>query len=154
MEKLVIRKKASDNVYFHPDFHIAMNTELKYLEGKYGYQAVKEYLKQFARSYYKPLTEKIKKNGLKPLKEYIEQTYKKEGGKIKISFDKDSLKIKIAKCPAVAYMRKRNVSIAKSFVETTKTVCETIVEKTPYSFEMCDYEAQTGKTTMIFRRKK
>ncbi|MGB9643347.1 MAG: hypothetical protein ACP5JO_09340 [Candidatus Ratteibacteria bacterium] len=153
MKKLVIRKKTSDNVYFHPDFHIVMNVGIKYLEKNYGDEVVKDYLRQFSRSYHKPLIGKIKKHGLKPLKRYIEQIYKKEGGKITSHFDKNTLKIKIEKCPAVPYMRKQKVSVAKSFVETTKTVYETIVEKTSYAFEMCNYDEKTGKATLIFRRK-
>jgi len=153
MKKLVIRKKTSDNLYFHPDFHIAMNTGIKYLEKNYGNEAVRDYLRQFSRSYYKPLIEKIKKNGLKPLKKYIEQTYEKEGEKIESHLDESTLKIKIEKCPAISYMKKRKIAIAKSFIETTKTVYETIVENTSYSFEMHDYDKKTGKTTLIFRRK-
>lgn len=153
MSKLVMDKRASDNVYFHPDFHIAMNLLIDYLEKNYGKKAIKEYLKQFSLAYFKPLKEKIKKKGLKPLKKYIEDLYKKEGGKIDLKFTKDLLVVKIKRCPAVMHIKKK-VPVAESFFETTRTIYQTIVEETPFTFEMKSYDKKTGKTTLIFRRKK
>jgi len=152
MRKLVMNKKASDNVYFHPDFHIAMNMIIEYIENRYGKESVKDYLKQFARSYYRSLREKIKKRGLNPLKKYIEQLYRKEGGKIKIESTRNFLKVHIENCPALSHIGKK-VPVAESFIETTKTVYETIVEKTGFVFEMPLYDKKTGRAILIFRKK-
>ena len=152
MKKLVMRKKASENVYFHPDFHIAMNLSLKYVEENFGPDGVKEFLRQFANAYYKPLKEKIKKQGLLPLKKHIEQIYKKEGGKIEISFNKDMLKVFVKKCPAISHIKKNCVPVAKTFSETTKTVYSTLVEGTGYQFELAEYDNKTGKAILIFTK--
>lgn len=146
-------KKASDNIYFHLDFHIAMNIVIDYLEKKYGISTVKEYLKEFA-SYYKNLKEKIKKKGFSALKKYIEQLYKKENGKIDIQYEKDAMIVSIKKCPAISHIRKMGYTPADSFFETTRTFYETILDSTDYKFEILNYNKKTGKVVFIFRKKR
>ncbi|MCM8822629.1 MAG: hypothetical protein NC937_01250 [Candidatus Omnitrophica bacterium] len=153
MNKLVMRRKASDNVYFHPQFHIAMNMIIDYIEKNFGKKAVREYLKQFAAACYKPLKEKIKKQGLKALAGYIEQLYRKEGAKVKIYRETDLLKVSIKKCPAVSYIRKKKQPVSRSFFETTKTIYETILESTDFEFKVDKYDRKTGGSVLIFRRK-
>ncbi len=153
MSKLVMKKTASENIYYHPDFHIATSMMIEYIEKKYGKKAVKNYLKQFAKAYYSPLKEKIRKNGLVALKRYIEKLYRKESGEIEIDYHPDQMQVKVKKCPAVSHIKKKGFKPAESFFETTKTVYETIVEGTGFDFEMKDYDKNTGKTNLIFRRK-
>ncbi len=149
-----MKKSASDNVYFHPDFHCAMNIVIDYLEKKYGKDAVKEYLRRFSATYYRPLTEKIKRKGLSALKQYIEQLYKKENGKIDILYKKDVMTVLIKRCPAISHIKKMGYTIARSFDETTKSVYPAILESTEYECEIPIYNKKTGKAVLIFRKKK
>lgn len=153
MNKLVMNKKPSENVYFHPDFHIAMNIIISYTEKKYGKDAVRQYIRQLAQTYYKPLNEKIKKHGLQAMCRYISQIYKKEDGKIEINHSPDQLEIKIKKCPAISHIKKKTKP-ANLFYETSKTLYETIVEGTGFEFEMKKYDKKSGRAILIFRRKK
>lgn len=153
MAKLVMRRKSTNNVYFHPDFHIATNIMLEYIETNYGKKGVKEYLRQFASTYYRPLKMKIKKYGLKAIKDYIEQLYRKENGKIELFSKENSLTVKVKKCPAVSHIRKK-IPVTESFYETTKTVYETILQGTNFEFELTKYDKKTGKAILIFGRKK
>jgi len=59
MEKLFIDRKASDNKYLHRDFHVSADNGITYVGKKYGDEAVKEYLTQYAKSFYKLLVGKI-----------------------------------------------------------------------------------------------
>ena len=56
----IIDCKAEDNQYLHKDFHGVLSYAIKYLSDNYGLESVDEYLTQVARTYYKPLTEKLK----------------------------------------------------------------------------------------------
>ncbi len=154
MKKLIMKRKASDNIYFHPDFHCALNIALDYLEKNHGKSAVKEYLQQFASHYYKPLTEKIKKQGLSALKKYLKDLYRKENGDIDIVCSKDTMTVLIKRCPAVLHIKKKGGQPAKSFSETTKTVYETLLKDTEYEFKMLNYDKNTGKAILTFKRKK
>lgn len=153
MAKLVMRKRATDNVYFHPDFHIALNIMIEYIEKKFGKEGVKEYLRQFTNAYYKPLKQKIKRYGLKAIKGYLEQLYRKENGEIEILSEPESMTVKIKRCPAVSHIRKK-MTVADSFCETTGTFYQTLLEKTDFEFELKKYDKKTGRSILIFRKKK
>ena len=153
MKKLLMRRKASDNIYYHPDFHSALNIAIDYLEKNHGKSAVKEYLQQFASSYYNPLTESIRKQGLSALKKYLKDLYKKENGDIDIVYSKDAMTVLIKRCPAILHIKKKGGQPAKSFSETTKTVYETILKGTEYEFKMLNYDKKTGRALLTFRKK-
>ena len=57
--KQIMNRNAADNTYLHKDFHAALSTGISYLEERYGAEAVREYLHQFAISFYAPLTADI-----------------------------------------------------------------------------------------------
>ena len=78
MEKLNIERKAADNRYLHRDFHVSADIGIIYVGENYGDNAVKDYLTQYAKSFYKPLAEEVKAKGLVALKENFENVYKKE----------------------------------------------------------------------------
>ena len=71
MEKLHIERKASDNKYLHKDFHISADIGITYVGENYGDRAVKDYLTQYTKSFYKLLAEDVNKNGLKSLEENL-----------------------------------------------------------------------------------
>lgn len=153
MAKEIMRRRTSENEYFHPDFHGAMSAAIEYLDQTFGENAVREYLWDFTRAYYKPLIEKIRVSGLKALKEYFEQLYQKERGAIETTLTTDELIVRVKKCPAVAHMRKRGYHVARLFHETTKTVNEALCEGTPFEAHLLDYDKKTGKCTMRFVRR-
>ena len=49
--KEIMNRTACDNAYLHKDFHGALSSALFYLEGMYGADAVREYLRQFATAF-------------------------------------------------------------------------------------------------------
>lgn len=153
MAKKTMTRKAADNEYLHKDFHGALSNGIEYLDKTYGEEAVREYLRQFANTFYAPLKEDIKKRGLIALKEHIEKTYKIEGGKVDIAFSEDEMTVKVAACPAVSHMRSHGYQVARLFVETTRTVNEAICEGTPFAAELLEYDDQTGRSVQRFIRR-
>jgi len=153
MAKKIMRRKASDNIYLHKDFHGSLSIGIEYLDQHYGAEAVRQFLRQFASAFYAALTEDLRQRGLIALKEYFERIYQLEGGKIKIDFSKDELVITVKACPAVTHMRKNGYHVARLFYETTKTVNETICGETPFAAEMLQYDKQTGKSLIRFFRR-
>ena len=153
MSKRVMERKASDNEYLHKDFHGAMNHAIDYLHKNYGEDAAREYLKKFAKSFYAPLIEDLKKRGLVALKEHFERIYNIEGGDVEFSLSEDQLIIKVNKCPAVTYLKDNGVPIASLFYETTKTVNEALCEDTEFTCEFTDYDENTGGNIQRFYRR-
>ncbi len=153
MSKLVMQRAAADNVYLHKDFHGALSSGIEYLHATYGADAVREYLHTFATSFYAPLREQVLKRGLEALREHFEKLYATEGASIRIESTPDSLTLYIERCPAVTHMREHGYTVARLFSETSRTVNEAIVEGTPFTAEMPNYDEATGCSTQIFRRR-
>ena len=153
MAKQTMHREASDNVYLHQDFHGALSAGVEYLHENYGEKAVRRYLRQFARSYYAPLTEALMNRGLVALEEHFRKIYDLEGTTVRFDLSEDELRIDVEACPAVTHMRKQGYPVARLFRETTDTVNRAICEGTPYAAELVEYDEQTGKSVQRFYRR-
>ena len=73
--KEVMERTARESVYFHQDFHGALSVGIEYLHEQYGEQAVRDYLREFALSFYAPLRRALREKGLAALKDHFEALY-------------------------------------------------------------------------------
>jgi DNA-binding GntR family transcriptional regulator len=160
MPKQVMQRAAADNVYLHKDFHGALSAGIEFLHRRYGAQAVREYLRQFARAYYAPLSAALRERGLVAMKEHLQRIYEAEGGRITLCWCDDagaqqaaSLLLEVEACPAVTHMRQRGYAVAELFRETTRTVYEAICEDTPFAVEVLEYDDETGRSRVRFYRR-
>ena len=153
MPKEVMRRQAADNPYLHKDFHGALSTGIDYLDQKFGEEAVREYLREFANSFYAPLKQEIRERGLAAIKEHFEEVYKVEGGEVEMEMTDDELVIRVAACPAVTHMREHGYPVARLWHETTRTVNEMLCEQTPFAAELVEYDEQTGRSVQRFYRR-
>jgi len=144
--KLCMDRLASDNEYFHPAFHISKNRGLSYLESRWGREHVTAHLTRFARSFYGPLTEKIRKEGLAPLREHIQGIYaaEKVPGAVQCQWTENCLEVKVSRCPGVACIRGAGYPLAESYPEEINTVLRVIAEDAGYAFRLLSYDRQTG----------
>ena len=178
MPKQVMHREARDNRYLHKDFHGALSVGIDYLEARYGEEAVRGYLRQFAKAFYGPLTEAIRTRGLVALQEHFARIYEMEGasprfrlnntgddktGTVPLALEGtvpvlssdsyDELVIELDACPAVMHMREHNYPVARLFFETTRTLNEAICEGTPFAAELVAYDPDTGQSVQRFFRR-
>jgi hypothetical protein len=153
MARETMRRHASDNEYLHKDFHGALSAGIEYLDRNYGEEAVREYLRRFATSFYAPLTAEIRKRGLVALKEHFEAIYAHEGGRIRTILTEEELTLEVEACPAVAHMRQHGYAVAGRFIETERTVNAALCEGTAFESELVEYDPQTGRSVQRFRRR-
>ncbi len=153
MSKEVVTRRANDNQYLHKDFHGALSVGLDYIAQRFGKDAVRDYLRQFARAYYAPLTDELGQRGLIALKEHFEQVYRVEGAEPRISLTDDDLFLELETCPAVMHMRKEGYPVSPLFFETVRTVNEAICEGTAFDAELLDYDGATGHSIQHFFRR-
>jgi hypothetical protein len=153
MSKQIITQKASDNPYFHKDFHIAFNYGIEYIHKKFGEEAVREYLIQFARALYIPLMKAIGEEGLVAVKDHYERIYKIEGADFDMKYSKDELIIRLSSSPAVMYIKSKGYVVSQLFNETVDTVNKTICENSRYAFEMSEYKEENGAYVLRFYKK-
>ena len=153
MPREVMRRRASDNVYLHRDFHGALSAAIEYLDRRYGPEAVREYLREFTLSYYAPLRRCIATDGLEALRQHFADMYATEGGDVRMTLADNELIVEIAACPAVTHMREHGYPVARLWVETTRTVNEALCEDTPFAAELVSYDDETGGSVQRFYRR-
>lgn len=153
MAKIVMRRTASDNEYLHKDFHGALSTGIEHLHMTYGEEAVREYLRGFARSFYADVNQALRSRGLAALREHFERMYTAEQAHIRMDLSEDELLLTVETCPAVEHMRGHGYSVARLFVETDRAVNEALCEGTPFAYEMLEYDASTGRSRQRFYRR-
>lgn len=153
MSKQVMHRQAADNVYLHKDFHGALSGGIEYLHKQCGAEAVREYLHNFARTYYAPLTRQLAQDGLSALREHFERIYADEGAAVDIALTESEMVLRVPMCPAVAHMRAHGYPVARLFHETTATVNAAICEGTPFAAELLEYDVETGRSVQRFYRR-
>ncbi len=153
MPREVMDRRAADNEYLHKDFHGALSNALIYLEERFGADAVRDYLRGFARSYYAPVREALRERGLVAIAERLRRVYADEGAQVELELSDDELIVRVPECPAVAHMRAHGYPVAHMWRETISAVNEAICEGSDYEFDLMDYDALTGRSIQRFRRR-
>lgn len=150
----VMERKASENEYFHQDFHSSMNMGIEYIGSHYGLEAVKEYLTSYVKNACVSQIEEIRTGGLSAWKRIIEDTYRKEKALevLDIKLTKDILFIELSRCPAIEYLKKTGRNVSYWYRYTTETVMEVIAKETGYSFFLDFYEESTGASAYRIHR--
>lgn len=143
----VMERRASDNAYYHPDFHSSMNMGIQYLGEKYGTDEVRAYLIRYANNIYKNDINDIRRGGLAAIKGIVEESYRKERASDAVSTElrNDALRIFIDYCPAVRHLRSTGRSVSPWFRYTTETVLEELAGMAGYRFAAEAYDEETGQ---------
>ena len=151
-DTLVMDRKASDNEYFHRDFHSSMNMGIHYLGENYGMDAVREYLTRYTKNVYRRVLTDIKDQGLAALKEQIAGTYVKEKCEdaVKISLKDNALEVEVLYCPAVKHLRATGRDVSPWYRYTTEVVMDVMAQEGGFSFSMDSYDEDTGAAKYRF----
>ena len=154
MPKQVMNRKASDNPYLHKDFHGALSCGIEYLHTHYGEDAVREYLRDFARAFYAPLRQRVKTDGLAVIRKHYEEIFREETGAVKFQGSDNALTLTVKACPAIAHMRKHGLPVARMYCETTRIMNEVLCEGSPFTAELCNCDPRLGTCEQRFRRRR
>lgn len=151
-DTLQMHRKASDNKYFHRDFHSSLNNGIHYLGEKYGEEALCRFLERFTEDVYKDLIADIKKRGIEAIKDKIADTYAKEEAPeaLAITEEKGMTVFRIAYCPAVKYLRSTGRDVTPWFPYTTTVIMKVLAKYAGLSFKMENYDDHTGKAEYTF----
>ena len=148
----VMDRKASQNEYFHQDFHHSLSRCIHYVGQKYGEAEVRALMEQYAKSVLGRLITEIRQQGLTPLKENILASYEKEKAPeaVVVEQNEKELKVKVLFCPVVRYMKMKGYFISPWFKKSTEYVMETVARESGLSFVMGDYDEENGATCYTF----
>lgn len=145
---------ASENEYFHPDFHSSMNMGIQYLGQYHSAEDIQEYLVFFTRAAYRKLIQQMQEEPLSQLANKIKETYALEKAEDALTVDisDDKLAVTVAYCPAVKHLQKTGREVSKWFSMTTTAVMETLAEEANLHFEMEHYDPETGAAKYHFTK--
>jgi len=147
----VVDIKSEDNKYLHRDFHLLGDNALKYCAETYGEDSLAEFLVGFTKSYYAPLIEKVKAEGLPALAEWFTRKYVIEEASelLHTEMSDTALTVSIDRCPAIAYMHTLGKEPSRYYIEQTRRVYETVATECGYSF-MLEYYRENGAAKFSF----
>lgn len=149
-DTVVMDRKASENEYFHPDFHSSMNMGIHYLGEKYGLDDVEEYLRQYTRVIYRDTY--TAQEPLKAVESLIRDTYEKEHAldALTIEASDKQLRVRVAYCPAVRHLQATGRQVSVWYPYTTQTVMAELAALMGLQFVMVSYDAQSGAAEYSF----
>ncbi|MEA4824576.1 MAG: hypothetical protein VB111_10755 [Clostridiaceae bacterium] len=155
MSVLVMDCHASDHKYLHRDFHASVDNGIRYVGEHYGDNSVRELLRRYTLAYHKPLIDAIRRDGLAKMRDYLADIYEKEEASDALSctLDDTELTVAVGYCPGIRYMRSVGTEPSKWYIETTRTVYETIGDAVGVGFELIRYDEQTGRAAFRFFRR-
>ncbi len=149
---LQMHRNASDNEYFHKDFHSSLNNGINYLGEKYGEKVLCDYLRTYTKNVYNKVIEDIKTNGVKAITSLITKTYENEKASdvLKITEENDKTVVEIDYCPAVKHLHDTKRTVTKWFSYSTTVVMETLAKYANLKFVLESYDENTGKAKYYF----
>lgn len=141
--------------YLHKEFHTGMNSGSSYIYEKYGEDGLQEYLEQFVNAFHIPLIADMKEHGLSAFREYLTKLYLTEEAGDAVSFceTKNSLTVTVHYCPAVQYLKKRNITPGPAYRFCTSMVYDALARATGFSFTLISYDEETGAAEFAFSSK-
>ena len=134
-DTLIMDRKASDNEYFHLDFHSSLNMGSHYVGEKFGEAELVEYLTRFTRNVYHPVISAIKEKALDVLT---------------LDLSENKLSVKVKECPAVKHLTGTGRKMSPWYVYTTTVVMDVLAKAGGYKFEMISYDPETGAAEYCF----
>jgi len=155
-EHLIMERRAADNKYLHRDFHVTADIGIAYVGEHFGDEGVREYMVQYARSFYSRLADKVKAEGLSALDEYLKSIFRKEEREsyIETALSENELRVSIKRCPAIEFMRcEAGHTPSKWYGETTKTVYPVLAKMAGIEFELNSYDEEWGAAEYRFFKK-
>jgi len=148
----IIDRRASDNEYFHRDFHSSLNNGVQYLGEKYGEKAIDAYLTCYTKNVCKQALADVKERGLDAVADYIRGVYAQEKAEdaVTLSQTEKSLTVTVHYCPAVRHLRETGRDVSPWFAKTTEVVMAVLADAGGLTFTMDTYDDKTGAAAYAF----
>ena len=153
-DTLVMDRKASDNEYFHPDFHSSLNMGIDYVAKEHGEDALRAFLRRYTQNVYSRVLEEAKTDPLGAVEGRIRETYALEKAEDALVLERTDgvLTVRILYCPAVRHLRKTGRDVSAWFRLSTEVVMDTFASAGNVVFTMVSYDEETGAAEYRFEQ--
>ncbi len=149
---LQMHRNASDNEYFHRDFHSSLNNAVRYLGEKFGADVLCDYLRTFTERVYARTLADIRERGINVIVDAVRETYRREKSEEVLTVTQQDGKtvFTVAYCPAVSHLTATGRTVSEWFPYTTTVPMQVFAEHASLTFRMEEYDAATGKAVYSF----
>lgn len=146
-----MRYQETGNV--HKDFHLAMNTSIEYVLGRYGIEFLRELFRRTAQSVYRDIYDSLAKGNWKPLLEHWRYFYDREGGEYEVTYVKDGFVFTVTDCPAARHLREKKVAVTDHFRLQDVLLNEGWSLGTPFNIKTELLSEKSYRMSVILRNK-
>jgi len=136
-----------------PDWDVLRNLTYKYVYENFGREGLLKYYRHMANSdFYKDVIDNVKKEGLKGVKRYWENSSADDGTSYNQKLTRDKYSLEVNNCMAFKHFRDKKEKPFEMFCDYCMVVNSVIADKSNLFYELkkCD---KKGKCKHIFYRK-
>ena len=136
------------------EFIMAYNELFKFLEERYGKEAVKDFWIGISDNFLHNLNKLVAEKGIQGMKEYWTHTLGEEGAKYRLSTTEHEFVMDIYECPSIGILRRnRHIKRYPDYCKHCDILYRRVIER--YGFT-CNYEyidENLGKCRLTVRKK-
>jgi len=109
----------------HADFYFAINATFRFIIARFGYDKLRQYWSDIGTSYYKPVSDNWKRDGLTAVADYWRAFFAAEpGAAVEVIKRDDEVRIEVRTCPMTKHLRDKNREIVSCFCQHCHFVSE------------------------------
>jgi hypothetical protein len=116
----------------HLDFYRTLNGTIGWLRQQYGDDFLDGTFRRTARDVYRSIHDDLRRGDSAQLAEHWAYYLEREGGRFTLESDGDEVRLMVEECPAIAYLKRRGITVDPAFCRQTVVVNETLAEGTPF----------------------
>lgn len=153
-DTLILDRRASDNEYFHQNFHAGMSNSIEYLGTFYGKDAVGDYTEKYMHHVYPEEMKKCREEKLKAVEAFLRFLFEREkaGDALStgLSADGKKLSVRVEPCPQITYLRKSGLSVSEYLEVLTKAQLAVLAREAGAQVAYGTFDAETGSREYEF----
>lgn len=134
-----------------PDFYFAVNATLRWLQTRFGEEALTRYWQALAQDYYAPVARQYREGGLAAVEQHLQETLAVEPGAV-VYFEREGaqLTVTVEHCPAIGHLRACGREVAPRFCEQCSVLNPLLCRDTGLTYEQ---QGGDGACRQVFRCK-
>jgi hypothetical protein len=133
------------------DFYFAINATFRFIFQKLGFESLREYWTQLGESYFAPVTERWRKEGLPGVAAYWRAFFNAEpGAEVDVIATQEAVMLEVKVCPAIAHLRAHGREILPCFCQHCYFMSEAMASPAGLTVRI---EGGNGSCRQTFARK-
>jgi hypothetical protein len=109
------------------DFYFGINATFRFIAARFGLEGLRRYWQELGASYYAPVAEQWRRDGLSGVAEYWRAFFAAEpGAVVEVEEDEREVRVDVKVCPAIKHLRDHGREIVPCFCQHCYFVSEAI----------------------------